>query len=258
MLTTLLPILTEDPAVVNARRFMHEVGYREHLTSPMVKTEPSGERRITFRRGQEEVSIVVDAANEVATMFTVDRRRHPKPLSPEAAYARAHFLARKFAPGVGLGFPNFFVGEKGQVVVTLIAKSGGRRFFNEIPTFGMNFGFHGNRLSWFRRNVKLPPVNATQPRISANEAMVRLRTAGKQQTGRISTMLLTDAVASNKYHLVPELGYFQFKEETQARLVWRGVLFSEWGFYRIEPIPLFVDALTGEFLSPGRAPRPAV
>ena len=133
----------------------------------------------------------------------------------------------------------------------------GHTFFNLNPTYAYRVDFDRitGELNNFFSPPPLPPTNARIPKMQSEEAGKKLEHWGKThyRTGGGATYLYGPS-----WHeiitLVPELGYYKFKSEPFARLVWQGALWTQMNakFPKTESgkIRVFLDATTGELITP--------
>ncbi len=161
--------------------------------------------------------------------------------------ARGSYKARKFT--VSSADP--------EAMVYFDSVLNGHTFFNLNPTYGYRIDFNrqtGEVLNYFAP-PPIPPVKERVPKIKANEAVKRFEHWGKThyRTGGGATYLYGPS-----WHeiitLVPELGYYKFKNESYARLVWQGALWTQMNaqFPKTESgkIRVLLDAITGELIPP--------
>jgi hypothetical protein len=130
----------------------------------------------------------------------------------------------------------------------------GRRFYNLNPTYGyyMNFDLSSKRVTWFGSREDVPPVNAVQAKIPARQAYDRFIKYAMNPGQDDSVVGLLSPKWPTKMRLRPDLGYYKWKDEPQARLVYRGVVEPEnWkGPGTHSMLKAFVDAQSGELLIP--------
>jgi hypothetical protein len=129
----------------------------------------------------------------------------------------------------------------------------GLPFFSNNPLYAHMLWFNDerNEVEFFTASPEPPPVNAWKPKVSRADALAKLRSWYEPQ---MLAKGLGLALARQKPGV--ELGYWKFRNEATARLVWR-MRNTE----TIEGLPysdspnIVVDALTGELFEPDKKVR---
>jgi len=132
----------------------------------------------------------------------------------------------------------------------------GKKFFNLNPTYGYRVDFYPPtaELTYFSRPGQIPAVVATVPKVPEAKAMAVLEHWARThyRTGRGYPTMFAPGSPWNPT-VSPELGYYKFKSEPEARLVWEAHV---WTHIKQAPsmesgcLRMFVDAVTGELIEP--------
>jgi hypothetical protein len=246
-----------EAAVEKSGKLLHEMGVTGPITLTKLLVPPTGAPdknwRLSFDTRFGEADVQLDSETGKVARFRIlipaqEARYNKPPTSRETAFrARAlRLLGYPDGPNTGsnIGFP-----ERGPVHVLVH----GHPFFNLNPTYaaslavdpesGLAFEFYGS--------PPAPPVNASTQLIAAAAALERLRRWGHADALKKGLPKAVDPSEG----VVAELGYWKFKDEPTARLVWRASKYStvEGHRYGLGSLRMFVDALNGQMLKPDDA-----
>ena len=170
--------------------------------------------------------------------------QHPTPESTERAKTMLHRLGydRDVTLEARSGFSN------AASTATFYRKLHGLTFFNMNPTYGnlLMFDPDTGAIHYFNPSPPLPEVNAWKPRVSGQAALKKINLWVENRAQQRHRDLKLYQRGKQK----AELGYWKFKEEAKARLVWRSASFVE-----IDGMPystgardVMVDAVTGDLV----------
>jgi len=249
-----------ETAVARAQRLMRSVGFLEKFTlhslneHHYISKEPCWSVGLTSKRGP--MTVVLDArTGRILLMqggedpaIPYASNRPPTPENTRRAWKLLHLLGYNDSVTLAAraGYTN------GPIGAIFYRTLHGLTFFNLNPTYGHRLVMEPKTgaINYFQPSPPLPEVNGWNPEISGPVARKKIslwveRRLQEQHRPKI------DTGQTEK----PELGYWKFRGETTARLVWQvagyinmnGVRYGG-GAYRI-----FVDAMTGDLIEPDDA-----
>lgn len=131
----------------------------------------------------------------------------------------------------------------------------GRLFFNLNPHYGYTLSWDPatQEVDTFMSNEVIPPLNSTRPKITQEAARRAFLTYARSSPASDGTaQMLVRPPLPMKSELRVELGYFHWKNERDARLVWHATVGSRYqGVYQqTGPLMVLVDAQTGKLIAP--------
>lgn len=246
------PPIDGEQAMAIARRFLRDAGHSQpyalnHLDEDRNRANRGG-WRIGLESGPQFATVVLNRQGVVTFMSFGHLQTRPRPQTRDQAMALTTALGRKVAPGFQFRTGLVGNGANEQTMVDLDALVAGRPLFNLNPHYGLRVQCRGGQIVWYERVLNLPKPNATRARIPAEQALGLLRAyALKSTQDGIARLLKPDWPERNR--LEAELGFYKFKDQPTARLVWRGNVFSA-PQRRLGALRLYVDALTGKAIPP--------
>lgn len=255
--------MTSDRAIELARKALAAAGESAELFLDGLGKGPGGVFgnedvwKMGFRiRPDAGYNVQIDSRTGSLLLFTCTSNLQPTAplISPgEATRMLALQLLRRLVPTEPVGAPTMIVGVGAGAEFPRLKN--GHPFFNENPFFGYRITFHSDsgRLVGFERSPDLPPVNAANSRVTAGEALNKLETFGRAHVAPQGSPAKLNDPRSGWIRLEPQLGYFKYRSEPKARLVWQGMRMAPSGKLKeaqYGPLRVFVDALSGKLLVP--------
>lgn len=159
-------------------------------------------------------------------------------------------LLRRAAGAVPVRLDSISVGE-GLAHAKFVSRLEGRPLFNLNPFWGVLMTFDPGRqeLLSYLRQLDLPPASSTTPRVSGEAARTKLVAWAKShaRTNTVAGWLAEQLPGSTRTPRI-ELGYYRFKNQRGADLVYRlqVAMRDERGKeHDLGSIPVYVDARTG-------------
>lgn len=250
-----------EQAIDTARHLLADVGVKDELTLQALGDHSYVTKEkcwaIEFARPKGKVFIVLDARTGRTLLLQVipglegednhpiDGNSPPTPQGTRRQRALLHRLGydRQVRLEKEGGFTNSLN------IAYFYPTFHNHRFFNINPTYAhvMYVQPENGELVYFLPSPPLPPVNAWQPRLSAAAASRKIMALAVERMKRKRFPL---PLSTEKP--VMELGYWKFKKEPEARLVWRLNHYLQVNGlpYRSGSYTIFADALTGEILKP--------
>lgn len=248
--------LRSEQAVQIARETLGKLGVRYPLHLQGLQTLKGNDWSISFSvTANGGYFIDIDSETGTTKQISATLQMLPSQIADprnSASEKLAYKLLRTLVPEGPVAPPAIGWGQGADAIFLSLEK--GRPFFNLNPTYGYSIGYWPEKgmLLHFTTCPELPPVNAMSPRVSAAAAGKKLEAYGRSH-------IADDGVAKSLYdsqfgsgRLQPQLGYYKFKDEDKARLVWQGMALQRAGKKEWEggAMRMYVDAVTGEMIAP--------
>lgn len=251
--------LDRDAAVANAGTLLHQLGVQGKLRLDTAKEEDMNTSHprwgISFKSDAGWALVSLDAHSGQVTQFTIhegtlDGQQPPRPPTVQEVRTIRKTLglvgfSKDIAPCSGVGFPEYGP-------YHLLCH--GHPFFNLNPTYGpaLMINWRTGRPAIYYAPPALPPVNSWKPTVKPAVALAELRKWGHAQAVARG---LPCQVDPSEGHLVAELGYWKSQHKKSAQLVWRATKYVtiQGHPYGCGALPMYMDALTGEFVDPSRS-----
>ncbi len=210
---------------------------------------------IEFTTSRGAIIVDLDASTAlplriVAPSHPRDDREPDQPPTPESLKRLADTVAALgykgvFDVGSDVGYKSVPAGARFYV------RRLGHPFFNLNPSYAHSISINQKTgaVEWFGASPTLPPVNVWIPLVDGSVAVRKLQAWGHELALKRHTPAIFDPI--NKTY-VPEVGYWLFKNQSTARLVWRATEYTTMhgNPYGLGALRMFVDAVTGELLTP--------
>jgi hypothetical protein len=257
MMGSLTINLDGEQAVQRAREILSRLGRSEELTLQTLDDRHPNSREkqwnLSFSTKRGAVFITLDAhsgqvKNILCPFNPAMVALSNKPPTPAAA-RRAHFVLRTLGYDKDVRLDSDTGYRNGLGRATFYRTIHSLRFFNINPTYAHTVQFEPDSGSVyiFQPCPPLPSVNSWIPRVTAHTALAKIHEWARRRSKQKSRPLIV-----TPGELRADLGYWKFKNEAKARLVWRVVHVMQ-----INGLPygggsytIFVDALTGQFVEP--------
>jgi hypothetical protein len=247
--------LDGEAAVARARTILASIGYRQQLTLQSVSmVSDSTARRVwgmTLSGEHGKFMLTLDPATGKLLWLQT-------PFMPEAPTYAANppspatrGLATSYLRVLGYDSNVQLDDDSGNRAIpyhaVFLLKLNGLRFFNLNPTYAHRLALYPASASvvYFRASPALPEIAAWKPAVSADTAMRLISAWAADRAKQHRRQFDAGDVA-------PQLGYWKFRSEHSARLVWRAMHYTKIGGRSLQqgPIRVFVDAITGEVIEP--------
>ncbi|AIE84219.1 hypothetical protein [Fimbriimonas ginsengisoli] len=249
-----------EAAKARVRTFARQAGYRdkfEVVNVAQVDGKRWGEGAVTLwtiglraaSGGWISANVRPDGA---ISYFCVGGFQH-KPLKVVDAERVAWDLIKAIPHREQLEIDSIGSGESGAGAQFFLLVNG-KRFFNLNPTYGyyITFDPSARQITWFGRQDLPPAVNAKREKISSAAAKSEFLRYAMNPGQYDSVIGLLSPKWPTPMDLTPQLGYYLRKQESKARLVYRGIV-SPHGVKAKGArsyLKVFIDALTGERIVP--------